>query len=223
MAIYLRALVVVMWTTVRNGAAVAAKNALRGRVHGQLHSHGSTEWLRHVRAPGTRSLRTAAWSESRGNLGGAFAPVPPRRRGRSGLDRGGVVGAGIHDHDHDHVDPDTRTKSKGMSPAPHKLPRVFVDAPLGPALAVALDDPTSHYVATVMRRRDGDLLRVFNGKDGEYLGRVELLESGAGRSRKAPKKASVVLESECHRSQSSLMGSQGPLGELHLAVACVKV
>lgn len=50
--------------------------------------------------------------------------------------------------------------------------RLYVDAPLGVQAAVALNDAQSHYLLHVMRAKSGDRLRVFNGRDGEWVARI---------------------------------------------------
>ena len=50
--------------------------------------------------------------------------------------------------------------------------RLFVDAPLGPGLAVALTPPQAHYLASVMRRAAGDEVLLFNGRDGEWRAEI---------------------------------------------------
>lgn len=37
---------------------------------------------------------------------------------------------------------------------------------------MSLDDRAAHYLKNVMRRKGGDLIRVFNGKDGEFLAEI---------------------------------------------------
>lgn len=51
-------------------------------------------------------------------------------------------------------------------------PRLFVEDPLGAGLTVALDGPRAHYLLNVMRRKPGDAISLFNGRDGEWLARV---------------------------------------------------
>ncbi len=46
--------------------------------------------------------------------------------------------------------------------------RLFVEADLGAGLAVPLTRPQAHYLFTVMRLGAGDLLTVFNGRDGAW-------------------------------------------------------
>ncbi|MDX1539900.1 MAG: RsmE family RNA methyltransferase [Geminicoccaceae bacterium] len=52
------------------------------------------------------------------------------------------------------------------------LPRLFVDAPLPDEGRSALSREQVHYVTTVMRRRPGDEVLLFNGKDGEWRARI---------------------------------------------------
>lgn len=91
------------------------------------------------------------------------------------------------------------------------LPRMFVDQALSPNSIIPLDASQSNYL-NVMRitntKRWGDLagsLRLFNGKDGEWLAKVVLLEnsqqemsvSSGKRRRRGGSDASVV---ECLQS-----------------------
>jgi 16S rRNA (uracil1498-N3)-methyltransferase len=47
-------------------------------------------------------------------------------------------------------------------------PRVYLDAPLGEAGEVSLEDAPAHHLARVLRLREGDALTVFNGRGGEW-------------------------------------------------------
>ena len=62
-----------------------------------------------------------------------------------------------------------------MKPAP----RLYVDDPLAAGLRLSLSREAAHYLGHVMRRRAGDDVRLFNGRDGEWRGRI------AGVDRKA--------------------------------------
>ena len=57
-----------------------------------------------------------------------------------------------------------------QKPAP-KI-RLFVDAALGPGAEVMLAPDQAHYLFNVMRAAHGTEVAVFNGRDGEWLGRV---------------------------------------------------
>lgn len=50
------------------------------------------------------------------------------------------------------------------------IPRLFVDAPLAEAGVIALDEAQSGYLLRVLRMGEGDAVRLFNGRDGEWLG-----------------------------------------------------
>jgi 16S rRNA (uracil1498-N3)-methyltransferase len=49
-----------------------------------------------------------------------------------------------------------------------RSPRLFVAAPLAAGAAVPLDRAQAHYLTTVLRRKTGDAVLVFNGRDGEW-------------------------------------------------------
>ena len=50
-----------------------------------------------------------------------------------------------------------------------KLPRLYVDHPLKDGQDIILDKEQSHYLGNVLRKKQGDDLRLFNGRDGEWL------------------------------------------------------
>jgi 16S rRNA (uracil1498-N3)-methyltransferase len=51
-------------------------------------------------------------------------------------------------------------------------PRLYVTVALGAGASIMLDQSQSHYLASVMRRQPGDMVRLFNGRDGEWAARV---------------------------------------------------
>jgi 16S rRNA (uracil1498-N3)-methyltransferase len=57
-----------------------------------------------------------------------------------------------------------------MNHATH--PRIYVPAPLASELEVVLDSSQSHYLAQVMRLKQGDAVRLFNGQDGEWIATI---------------------------------------------------
>lgn len=75
-----------------------------------------------------------------------------------------------------------------MPPVPHpkdfSSPRLYVAAPLATGCAVPLDRAQSNYLGNVLRLELGGAVRVFNGRDGEWLAktagrkRLEALEIG---------------------------------------------
>jgi 16S rRNA (uracil1498-N3)-methyltransferase len=49
-----------------------------------------------------------------------------------------------------------------------RSPRLYVEHPLGPGVALTLGEAQTHYLANVLRQKPGDKLLVFNGRDGEW-------------------------------------------------------
>lgn len=56
--------------------------------------------------------------------------------------------------------------------------RLHVAADLAPAARVALDPTQAHYLKNVLRLAPGDAVALFNGRDGEWLGRIEAFGRG---------------------------------------------
>ena len=54
--------------------------------------------------------------------------------------------------------------------------RLFVEADLGPDAEILLEGGQAHYLVNVMRRKVGDGVLLFNGRDGEWL--AEISETG---------------------------------------------
>ncbi|MBV9990994.1 MAG: 16S rRNA (uracil(1498)-N(3))-methyltransferase [Alphaproteobacteria bacterium] len=50
--------------------------------------------------------------------------------------------------------------------------RLYVETPLSTGVRVDVDEGQAHYLVNVMRARPGDRVRLFNGRDGEWLARV---------------------------------------------------
>jgi len=50
--------------------------------------------------------------------------------------------------------------------------RLFVEAPLRPGATIVPGESQTHYLLHVMRARDRDAVRVFNGRDGEWRARI---------------------------------------------------
>ncbi len=55
----------------------------------------------------------------------------------------------------------------------YKFPRLYVPDALGAGGAVALAEGQAHYLKNVLRRENGDHVRLFNGRDGEWLCMLE--------------------------------------------------
>lgn len=71
--------------------------------------------------------------------------------------------------------------------------RLFVNGELAANAIIDLEAGQAHYLRNVLRASPDDVLTLFNGLDGEWLGRIEALSRGA---------ASVRLV-ECRRDQSA--------------------
>ncbi len=61
--------------------------------------------------------------------------------------------------------------------------RLFVDAPLSQGAEIPLDQDQARYLGAVMRLGPGGELAAFNGRDGEWLARVEGLSKNKGALR----------------------------------------
>lgn len=65
-------------------------------------------------------------------------------------------------------------------PSPRPRLRLFVPVPLAAGQAVALTRDQTHYIGSVMRAEIGEAVLLFNGVDGEWLCRIDILtKSGA--------------------------------------------
>ncbi len=53
--------------------------------------------------------------------------------------------------------------------------RLYLDLPLSVGMVLEPDGAQAHYLLNVMRRREGDRIAIFNGVDGEWHGRIELV------------------------------------------------
>ena len=61
-----------------------------------------------------------------------------------------------------------------------RVSRIFLEALFARGARVELDARTSHYIANVLRLRDGDALHVFNGEGGAYEATVVAISRKAG-------------------------------------------
>ena len=57
-----------------------------------------------------------------------------------------------------------------MSDEYYKLPRLYSEEALAIQVNISLPTDQVHYLRNVMRRSDGDNIRLFNGRDGEFTG-----------------------------------------------------
>lgn len=91
------------------------------------------------------------------------------------------------------------------------LPRLYVDANLAQNSCVFLETAQSHYLCNVLRKQEGDYIRVFNGKQGEWL---------ACLSQTGKKKVSFAVE-KLLRHQPDAQ-SKDKNGEAHLYFSPIK-
>ena len=56
--------------------------------------------------------------------------------------------------------------------------RLFVTTDLAGGLAIGLEPSQAHYVKTVLRLEQGAVVALFNGRDGEWLGRIDGVGKG---------------------------------------------
>lgn len=62
----------------------------------------------------------------------------------------------------------------------YKLPRLYVGADLAKEAHVRLSPEQVHYLHNVLRRERGAQVRLFNGRDGEWLGTLTTLDKKSG-------------------------------------------
>src|SRR4051812_41963100 len=84
-------------------------------------------------------------------------------------------------------------------------PRLFVPSPLAPGATVAATPAQAHHLGTVLRRGAGDLVRLFNGTDGEWAAAV-----------------AVLRRDRCSFAVGQLLRPQAPEPDLWLAFAPLK-
>lgn len=60
------------------------------------------------------------------------------------------------------------------------IPRLYIDGPLHSGLPAPLSAEQAHYLKNVLRRAEGDEVRLFNGKDGEFAARLVELKKKHG-------------------------------------------
>src|SRR5690348_9761982 len=71
--------------------------------------------------------------------------------------------------------------------SPSAAPRLFIQAALTAGSQVCIGPRQAHHVANVLRRPTGTPLRLFNGRDGEWLARIAGVYRGS---------ASVTIETQ---------------------------
>ncbi len=59
-------------------------------------------------------------------------------------------------------------------------PRIYVTQDLAPGVQILLSPEHAHYLKNVLRREERDFIRMFNGRDGEWLMRLDALSKKSG-------------------------------------------
>ncbi|MBV8754489.1 MAG: 16S rRNA (uracil(1498)-N(3))-methyltransferase [Hyphomicrobiales bacterium] len=90
-----------------------------------------------------------------------------------------------------------------------RTPRLYLEAPLAAGTMLPLDRNQSNYLANVLRRKNGDAVLVFNGREGEWRTQVE----GAGRKGMA---LSVVEQTRPQTAPADLHYLFAPLKQARL-------
>lgn len=67
-----------------------------------------------------------------------------------------------------------------MTDKNHKLPRLHVTEPLKPDHTISFSPEQAHYLKNVLRQKEGDHFRAFNGQDGEWLLKITDLPKKSG-------------------------------------------
>jgi 16S rRNA (uracil1498-N3)-methyltransferase len=62
-----------------------------------------------------------------------------------------------------------------------KTPRLYTELDLGLQAHIELPKEQAHYLKNVMRKSDGDDIRLFNGRDGEWLCNIDDLQKKSAR------------------------------------------
>ncbi len=91
-----------------------------------------------------------------------------------------------------------------IHPPIHNSIRLHVDASLGEGQEVAATAGQAHYLGAVMRRAVGDELRLFNGRDGEWLARIAAI-------RKDRAQFAVVRQTRAQAPEADLWLAFAPL------------
>ena len=60
----------------------------------------------------------------------------------------------------------------------HTLPRIFTSSQLANGSSFSVDEKQGHYLGNVLRLENDAKIRIFNGKDGEWLGHIYCVKSG---------------------------------------------
>jgi hypothetical protein len=92
------------------------------------------------------------------------------------------------------------------------LPRIYLPSSIELNHYNDLDHDTSHYLGTVLRLRDGDMLRVFNSNNGEYL--CEIIDTEKDKKRRKSSSLRIHIKEQL---RTSLLSNSLPNVVLYMA------
>src|SRR5437868_5894770 len=95
-----------------------------------------------------------------------------------------------------------------MPLADFRSPRLFVDAPLAAGVGIALDRNRSNYLGNVLRLSAGDMILVFNGRDGEWQATIS--------GRKRPDHLAISAQTRPQHGLRDLVYAFAPLKHARL-------
>ena len=58
----------------------------------------------------------------------------------------------------------------------HKYPRLYINAAMRENAKIFLSSDQAHYLKNVLRKQSNDIVRIFNGQDGEWLAGIDTLK-----------------------------------------------
>jgi 16S rRNA (uracil1498-N3)-methyltransferase len=96
------------------------------------------------------------------------------------------------------------TRSTGNTACHQTAPRLFVDTALREGATIETSAEQTHYLGTVLRRGSGDVVRLFNGADGEWAARLRFARgdrSSRASSHGIPRGASLTAENQLRPQQ----------------------
>lgn len=62
-----------------------------------------------------------------------------------------------------------------------KLPRLYTEYPISDKVLIPLASGQAHYLKNVLRRNEGDYIRLFDGNNGEWLGQIIEITKKSGQ------------------------------------------
>ncbi len=94
-----------------------------------------------------------------------------------------------------------------------KLSRLYVENDLASQSIIDLEETQTHYLRNVMRRNEGDFVRIFNGRDGEWL--CAIIKMGK-------KQILVRIEDQIRQQTDQSEDENNAAASMHLIFAPIK-